>query len=192
MAILVRKNIDGSHLLNDVANISGVDVRSCLQCKKCTNGCPVARLGNMSPSEIIRRLQLDIGDSVLGSDLVWMCVSCELCFSRCPMHINMGAVMDALRIIAVKKNNARQKGNIPLFDRLFLKTVRLFGRTYDLGMIAAYKAGTSSYLQDTEKFPMMLSKRKIALFPSFKADKKYLKRIFKIRKSRDDNRTDET
>jgi len=28
---------------------------------------------------------------------------------------------------------------------------------------------------------MMLQKRKIALFPSFKADKKYVKRIFKKR-----------
>jgi hypothetical protein len=55
----------------------------------------------------------------------------------------------------------------------------MFGRTYDLGMIAAYKIGTSSYFQDTDKFPMMLQKRKIALFPSFKADKKYVKRIFK-------------
>ena len=55
----------------------------------------------------------------------------------------------------------------------------MFGRTYDLGMIAAYKIGTSSYLQDTDKFPMMLKKGKIALLPSFKADKKYIKRIFK-------------
>jgi hypothetical protein len=55
----------------------------------------------------------------------------------------------------------------------------MFGRTYDLGMIAAYKVGSSSYFQDTDKFPMMLKKRKIALFPSFKGDKKYVKRIFK-------------
>jgi hypothetical protein len=45
-------------------------------------------------------------------------------------------------------------------------------------MIAAYKLGTSSYLQDTDKFPMMLLKGKIALIPSFRADKKYVRRIF--------------
>jgi heterodisulfide reductase subunit C len=98
------------------------------------------------------------------------------------MQIDMASVMDALRIISVKKNAAKQKGNVPLFNRWFLKTISMFGRTYDLGMIAAYKIGTSSYFQDTDKFPMMLQKRKIAIFPSFKADKIYVRRILKKKK----------
>jgi heterodisulfide reductase subunit C2 len=96
----------------------------------------------------------------------------------------MAAVMDALRIIAVRNNASRQKGNVALFNKLFLRTVRMFGRTYDIGMIAAYKLGTSSYLQDTDKFPMMLLKGKIALTPSFKADKKYTNRIFARKQDR--------
>ena len=48
-------------------------------------------------------------------------------------------------------------------------------------MIAKYKMGTSTYLQDTDKFPMMLRKGKIALLPSFKGNKKYIKRIFKAK-----------
>jgi heterodisulfide reductase subunit C len=70
---------------------------------------------------------------------------------------------------------------VHLFNKSFLNTVKLFGRTFDLGMIAAYKLRTSSYLQDTEKFPMMLRKRKIALLPSFRGKKKTIKRIFKIK-----------
>ncbi|MGD0337754.1 MAG: 4Fe-4S dicluster domain-containing protein [Bacteroidota bacterium] len=182
MAIVISKDKKEAGLLNTVKEISGIDISSCLQCKKCTNGCPMISLAKVTPSEIIRRLQLSIGDSILNSDLIWMCASCEICFSRCPMHIDMSAVMDALRMISVKKNAAKQKGNIPLFNKWFLKTVRAFGRTYDLGMIAAYKAGTSSYFQDAEKVPVMLKKGKIALLPSLKADKKYIKRIFKIRK----------
>jgi heterodisulfide reductase subunit C len=179
MSIVISNEKKDTGLLQSVKEISGVDVAGCLQCKKCTNGCPVTALVKVPPSEIIRRLQLNAGDSILNSDLVWMCASCETCFSRCPMQIDMASIMDALRIISVKKNAAKQKGNVPLFNRWFLKTINMFGRTYDLGMIAAYKIGTSSYFQDTDKFPMMLQKRKIALFPSFKADKKYIKRILK-------------
>jgi len=182
MPIAIRKEKKESGLLQSIKEISGVDIARCLQCKKCTNGCPVSALVKVHPSEIIRRLQLNMGDSILNSDLVWMCASCETCFSRCPMQIDMAAVMDALRIISVRKNVAKQKGNVPLFNRWFLKTVSMFGRTYDLGMIAAYKIGTANYFQDTDKFPMMLQKRKIALFPSFKADKKYLKRILMKKK----------
>ncbi len=179
MVIVIGKEKKDSGVLNAVEEISGVNIRSCLQCKKCTNGCPVTPLVTTPPSEIIRRLQLDVGDSILNSDLIWMCASCETCFSRCPMKIDMASVMDALRIISVKKNTAKQQGNVPLFNQWFLRTVRMFGRTFDLGMIAAYKIGTRNFMQDTDKFPMMLKKRKIALFPSFKADKKYIKRIFK-------------
>lgn len=183
MPIVISKNKKETGLLNTVRKISGVDGAGCLQCKKCSNGCPVATMVKVPPSEIIRRLQLNEDDSIVSSDLVWMCVSCETCFSRCPMQIDMAAVMDALRIISIKKNTAKQKGNIPLFNKWFLKTIRMFGRTYDMGMIAAYKIGTSSYFQDTEKFPMMLKKGKIALLPSLKADRKHVKRIFKTRKN---------
>ena len=73
----------------------------------------------------------------------------------------------------------KQKGNVQQFNKSFLRSVRIFGRTYDLGMIAAYKIFTSSYMKDADKFPMMLRKGKIALLPSFKGEKKYIKRIFK-------------
>jgi heterodisulfide reductase subunit C len=184
MSIVISKNKKGESLMQAVEQISGIDINSCLQCKKCSNGCSVNSLTKVRPSEIIRRLQLGVGDELLNSDLVWMCASCETCFTRCPMNINMAAVMDALRIIAVKKNASRQKGNVPLFNKSFLGTVKMFGRTYDLGMIAAYKLGTASYFQDTDKFPMMLKKGKIALLPSFQADKKYVKRIFKKKDSK--------
>jgi heterodisulfide reductase subunit C2 len=179
MTIVISKDKQVGTLMDAVEKISGVDVRGCLQCKKCTNGCPVTSLVKVPSSDIIRRLQLNTGDEIFESDLIWMCASCETCFTRCPMKIDMASVMDALRVLAVEKKASRQKGNVPLFNKSFLKTVRLFGRTYDLGMIAAYKVGTSSYLQDTEKFPAMLKKGKIALIPSFKADKKYIRRIFK-------------
>jgi heterodisulfide reductase subunit C len=185
MAIVISKNKPADELINAVKEISGVDVRACLQCKKCTNGCPVTSMAKVPPSEIIKRLQLNIGDEIFNCDLVWMCASCETCFSRCPMKIDMAAVMDALRILAERKNTAVQKGNIPLFNKAFLKTVKMFGRTYDLGMIAAYKMGTSSYFQDAEKFPMMLKKSKIALLPSFEADKRYIRRIFNKRQSKE-------
>jgi heterodisulfide reductase subunit C len=178
MAIVISKAKQQDKIIDEVLKISGIDVRSCLQCKKCSNGCPVNGLTNTRPSEIIRQLQLNAGSKILESDLIWSCAACETCFARCPMKINMAEVMDALRIIAVQKNAPRQKGNVHHFNKSFLKTVKMFGRTYDLGMIAAYKLGTSSYFQDSDKFPMMLKKGKIALLPSFKADKKYVKRIF--------------
>lgn len=162
-----------------VEQISGVSINECLQCKKCSSGCPVVSMTGTGPAETIRRLQLDEGYFPFGNNLIWMCVSCETCYERCPMKIDMASVMDALRIIAVRDKKLKQKENVHVFNQSFLKTVKIFGRTYDLGMIGSYKMGTSTFMQDTDKIPVLLGKRKIALFPSFKADKKYVKRIFK-------------
>lgn len=178
MAIVISKKKQEKTLMEDVESISGVSIGECLQCKKCSNGCPVAGITSIGPSETIRRLQLNTDDGLFENDLIWMCVSCETCYARCPMKIDMAAVMDALRILAVRKKGPRLRENVHLFNQSFLKTVRLFGRTYDLGMLAAYKAGTGSYLQDTDKLPVILRKRKIAFLPSLKGKRKYIKRIF--------------
>jgi heterodisulfide reductase subunit C len=178
MTIRIKKSQPAQTLLATVQEISGVDLNLCYQCKKCSSGCTVSGRTTSPPSEIIRRLQLGAGDELLTSDLVWSCVSCETCFARCPMGIDLVAVMDALRALSVERKAAAPKGDIPLFNRAFLKTVQIFGRTYDLGLIAAYKIGTSSYLRDSEKVPMMLKKKKIALLPSFSDQRKTVKRIF--------------
>ena len=183
MAVMVKKG-KAVGIINAVQEASGVDLSICFQCKKCTSGCPVAKLVNSPPSEIMRRLHLGAGDEMLECDLLWMCVSCGTCSARCPMGIDVAAVMDALRHLALEKGASKQEGNVPLFNRAFLKTVQMFGRTYDLAMIAAYKVGSLKLLGDTEKFPSMLKKRKIALLPSLDADRKTTKRIFKKAKEK--------
>jgi heterodisulfide reductase subunit C len=179
MTIRIQKGNPSKGIISRVEEISGVDLSVCLQCKKCTSGCPVAGFAKSMPSEIIRRLHLGVGDEILGSDLIWMCASCETCSARCPMGIDLASVIDALRALALEKGAPSQKGNVPLFNRAFLETVRLFGRTYDLAMIAAYKIGTMSFMKDTEKFPAMLKKGKIAFFPPHGAGARTVKRIFR-------------
>jgi heterodisulfide reductase subunit C len=177
MAITISKDKSAEGILKRVQEISGADLSKCYQCKKCTSGCPVSSMAKCPPSEMMRRLHL--GDELLSSDILWMCVSCETCSARCPMGIDVAAVMDALRKLAVQRRAAKPEGNAPLFNRAFLKTVQAFGRTYDMAMIAGYKLGSGKLLADTEKFPAMLRKRKIALLPPRGADRKTVRRIFK-------------
>ena len=177
MAITVKKRKVDS-IISEVEKITGVDLSVCFQCKKCTSGCPVSKMVSCPPSEIMRRLHLDSGNEILESDILWMCVSCETCSARCPMGIDVAAVMDALRKLAKERGASKQEGNVALFNSAFLQTVKIFGRSYDIAMIAAYKLGTLKLMDDTEKFPTMLKKRKIALFPSLSGDRKTTRRIF--------------
>lgn len=159
--------------------ICGAALGVCFQCKKCSSGCPVAKLAKSRPSEIMRQLHLGAGNELLESDLVWACVSCETCSTRCPMGIDVAGVIDALRKLALERGAPKPAGNVPLFNRAFLRTVQMFGRSYEIGMVAAYKLGTGTWMNDTEKFPTMLKKGKISLLPPRGGDRKTVRRIFK-------------
>ena len=177
--ITIKKKQAGRALKDAVEELSGVDLSVCYQCKKCSSGCAVAKMATTRPSEIMRLLHLGAGDELLSKDLVWMCVSCETCSARCPMGIDVATVIDALRRLALERGAPKPEGNVPLFNRAFLKTVEMFGRSYEIGMITAYKLGTGKLMNDTEKFPAMLKKGKIALLPPRGGDKQTVKRIFR-------------
>jgi len=100
-------------------------------------------------------------------------------YARCPNQINFPAIIDALRAVALEKGVAKPAGNAPLFNRLFLNTVKRYGRAYDLQMIASYKLGSGKLMDDVEKFPSMLAKGKMAVIPPSGADKTKVKKIFK-------------
>jgi heterodisulfide reductase subunit C len=159
-------------------DLSGVKINGCFQCMKCTSGCPVAKETKMHPGDLIGLLKLGAGDELLNSDLIWMCLSCEICYGRCPMQINTASLIDALRKLAVERSAAVQKGNAPLFNKAFLGTVKQYGRSYDMQMIMQYKLGSGSLMQDTDKFPTMLQKGKMALLPPSGAETTAVKRIF--------------
>ena len=179
MTTRITKQKATGNLLKAVLGKADVNLSVCYQCKKCSMGCPVAEQTDSPPSEIIRRLQLGAGDELLQTDLIWTCLSCETCYARCPNQINFPAVIDALKSIALEKGAASPKGDAPLFNRLFLNTVKTYGRSYDLQAIAMYKMGSGNLKQDIDKFPLMLKKRKIAILPPSGADKERVKRIFK-------------
>jgi len=184
MTIRIKKQTSGNNLLKIVREKSGVNLSVCFQCKKCSIGCPVSAQVKSPPAEIIRRLQIGSGDELLQSDLIWLCLSCDTCFARCPNEINFAAVIDALKAMALEKGIARPQGNMPLFNDLFLNTVKTFGRTYDLEMIALYKLRTGNLKQDMDKFPTMLKKGKMAVLPPSGAERDRVKKIFKATSSK--------
>jgi len=185
MTLRIRKDGSAGSIARTVEEMTGVELGVCFQCRKCTCGCPVSAMTETTPSEIMRRLHLGAGEELLASDLVWVCASCETCSARCPMGIDVAKVIDALRALALERGTPAPAGKQPLFNRAFLKTVELFGRTYDLGMIAAYKLGSLKLMNDVEKFPAMLAKGKIALMPPRGTSRGAVRRIFaRVRKTR--------
>ena len=133
------------------------DVMRCYQCAKCSSGCPVAARSDLKPHEVVRLLQFDQRETALTSRFIWECTSCQTCTTRCPQKVDIAALNDALRIMS------HAAGRVPVFNEVFLASVRNRGRVYELGLMAAYKLRTGRLMEDAGKAPMMLSKGKLPL-----------------------------
>ena len=71
--------------------------------------------------------------------MLWECVSCETCVTRCPQQVDIPAMIDALRQMSVAAAKATKDSTVPVFNDVFLRTVRRFGRMHEIGLMASYK-----------------------------------------------------
>jgi len=65
-----------SKFLDKVEELSEQNIYACYQCGKCSAGCPSISEMDISPSEIIRLVQLGEEEEVLNSKTIWVCASC--------------------------------------------------------------------------------------------------------------------
>lgn len=166
-------------LLSEVERRSGSPVSACLQCHKCSVGCPVGPDMDLLSSQIMRLIHLGAMDEVLESQAIWACASCEACSTRCPMGIDIAGVMDVLRMMAVERKATIADARGKNFNQSFLTSVRWHGRVYEFGMMALYKLTSLDLFSDMDKLPRMLAKRKLAFLPHFSSSAKDVRKVFK-------------
>ena len=101
-------------MIAQVKAISGIDVRACYQCGKCTAGCPLSASMDLMPNQVLRLLQLGEHEQVLQSSTIWQCASCLTCASRCPKEVDPARVMEALRTVLLRQGRIRLAiGDVP-------------------------------------------------------------------------------
>lgn len=158
---------------------SHADLDACLQCRKCTSGCPVAARADVKPHELVRLAQLGQRDELLGCRMIWQCVSCQTCATRCPQKVDIAALNDGLRQMSLRAGLVNAATTVPQFNDIFLGSVRKRGRIYEMGLMTAYKLRTLKLLADVAKFPMMLLKGKLPLLPTSVAGRGERKGLFR-------------
>jgi len=163
---------------SEVEERSHAGFMACLQCKKCTSGCPVAGRADFKAHELVRLIQLGQRDQVLKSRMIWECTSCQTCATRCPQGVSIAAMNDTLRLMSREAELAYEKTTVPVFNDIFLRSIRRRGRVYELGLMAAYKFRTLRLFEDVDKAPMMLIKRKLRLLPKTVPGRAERKRLF--------------
>jgi len=95
------------NFMGDIAGTPrGKGILVCIQCGRCSSGCPVARLtSEHNPRRLMEMVILGLRKDVLSTQLPWYCLSCFTCLDRCPQGGDVGDVMFALRNLAVRQGN---------------------------------------------------------------------------------------
>lgn len=170
-------------LAGEVQKNTEVISSHCYQCGKCSAGCPLSAEMDYPPSVVMRMLQTgdpQLEEKVLRSFTIWVCLTCEMCFARCPMSIDIPKMMDFLREKSMNegKVNPRAK-KILAFHKSFLDSIKYTGRLYEIGLLVDYKSRTLKLMQDMSLAPKMLARGKLNIFPEIIKGRRSVAAIFK-------------
>jgi len=170
-------------LLNEVKRHSGQNASLCIQCGKCSAGCPIAPEMDLLPSQVLQLLQTGGEEKVLNSHTIWLCAGCQTCSTRCPENIDIALIMDTLRKISLDRGISPAEKDVGLFNRIFLETVKYSGRLYEFGMVMGFNVFSKQLFKDALMAPLMFAKGKIHLIPHL-SPKSLLEMISIYRRSR--------
>ncbi len=100
----------------------------CLQCGRCSSGCPVAFETAHTPRKVIRFLQLGLVEEACQSPFLWFCALCQACSVRCPKGVEVSEIMLALRRIGQDQGWVKPQ---PFYEN-FKKMIERKGRIREL------------------------------------------------------------
>lgn len=183
--MIKAKNLDPNFKYQLSKELGGENLEYCFNCTGCACGCPVAEVDpTFNPRKIIRMGILGMKDELLESESFWKCVSCYTCFARCPQDVRITEVLYALKNMAVRealKGNIKIKTKKPIFDKLFIDSIKKNGRVAEATVFAEYtfKAkGIEGLMNNLDMGLEMFKKGKIPIFPDKIKGKKEIKHIF--------------
>lgn len=104
MRILINGRTVDQDFIERVEEISGQNITQCMQCGTCSASCPMEKDMEMSPRKVMHLTQMGLREYVEGANTVWICASCHTCEARCPRGIDLPKVMEAIRLLTLRKN----------------------------------------------------------------------------------------
>ena len=128
----INLNQTDSGFVGEVIRRSGLDINKCWHCQTCAGGCPFVRAMDYPPNRIIRMVQLGLRKEALERSGIWICVGCNTCSIQCPNCIDIPAVNDALRQMAMAEGAIVAEPNILNFHQAVLQSIQRHGRTHKL------------------------------------------------------------
>lgn len=86
-----------------ILDISGVDVRKCMRCGKCTATCPAYDEMEYHPHEFVNMVEKGNLEPLLKSKSLYQCLTCFACVERCPRGVEPAKIIEAVRMSVIRE-----------------------------------------------------------------------------------------
>ncbi len=95
--------MNNSEMKKEILRISGVNVKKCMKCGKCTASCPAFDEMEFHPHQIVSMIDNGEIEPLLRSDSIYHCLSCFACLERCPRGVEPAKLIEAVRLTAIRR-----------------------------------------------------------------------------------------
>jgi heterodisulfide reductase subunit C len=130
-------------LLREVMERSSQNLLACYQCRRCAAGCPVGEETGVTPDRLIRMVLLGDRDEALNNLLVWKCVACYTCGTRCPNDIQTARIIETLKQMSKEAHLEPLRPRIADFHSSFMQATEHMGRFNEIEGMRRYEAKTA-------------------------------------------------
>ena len=90
-------------LREEILRISGVNVKKCMRCGKCSGTCPSYNEMEYHPHQFVSMVEDGEIEPLLNSESIFKCLSCLACVERCPRGVEPGKLVEAVRLIKIRR-----------------------------------------------------------------------------------------
>lgn len=98
--------MNNEYLREEIIRISGADVSKCMRCGKCSATCPAYDEMEYHPHQFVNMVESGDIEPLLSSESLYKCLSCFACIDRCPRGVQPAKVVEAVRLVATRKQGA--------------------------------------------------------------------------------------
>ena len=119
-----------------VLRSSGVDVRKCMRCGKCTATCPAFDEMEYHPHQFVYMVEKGEIDKLAAGKSIYKCLSCFACVDRCPRGVEPAKLVEAVRLTVIRQQgqNHFKADDIPAMldedmpQQLFVTALRKYSK----------------------------------------------------------------
>jgi len=92
---------------------------------------------DLGPHQVIRYSLLGLEEEVLECNTFWMCASCLQCTSRCPKGLDIARIMEAIRLVILRKRERLDHLEVAELSEDFME------RVPQIALISGFRKFTS-------------------------------------------------